>query len=491
MSDFLLQTPASPHWKIIGKRNHHGICTPLFSLRSEQSLGIGEYFDLLPLIEWCPSVGFDLIQLLPLNDTAGGASPYSAVSAFALNPIHLSLKKLQGFHESPLLDELFQLNRSKFVEYEKVWELKQAYLWEYFHRQYSQISKSFAYSNFVKTSHWLDGYARFFCEEKTGVLTPLYEYCCFLQFLCHCQLEEVRKSADAKNVLLKGDIPILLSRTSADTWELPQLFDFTLDAGAPPDHYALDGQNWHFPLYAWETNKEEVFAWWQKRLIAASRYYHVYRLDHAVGLFRIWGIPKNASALEGEFIPRSSEERWKEEGEERLQFFLKSCAMLPIAEDLGVVPSWVRTSLLHLGIPGTKVLRWEDNKPVASYPEVSMTTVSTHDSETLWQWFCENPGEVRTFLGAQGKPVFGDLNIDHYRDILYFSHKSCSLFHVNLLQEYFPLVKGLLWGAPKEERVNDASKPQSRYNFRYRFLPTVEEIVDNKELAKEMRGLAE
>jgi 4-alpha-glucanotransferase len=469
--------------QILGSKSHHGICVPLFSLRSQKSCGIGEYLDLLPLIPWCSSIGFNILQLLPLNDTAGGASPYSAVSAFALNPIHLSLRSLPNAPHSPLLKELEQLNQTRWVAYEKVWPLKNAYLQLYFKINYQTIKETKEYKQFIEKSDWLDGYAQFFCRNTPFFPVPLYDYLSLLQFLCHKQLEKVKKCAETYGILLKGDIPILLARDSVDVSNFPELFDLSLEAGAPPDEYAEEGQNWGLPLYAWEEQQEAILQWWKRRLLAASHYFHLYRLDHVVGLFRIWGIPKGMPAVKGYFVPRSSETRWKEEGRLRLRFFLKSSSMLPIAEDLGMVPDWVRTILLELGIAGTKVLRWEGMCPVRDYPKVSMTTVSTHDTETFWHWFCQNQKEARAFLEAQGES-----GLD-YKTLLYYAHKSNSLFHINLLQEYFPLVEEFLWKGGGDERVNDPSQPSSVLNWGYRFFPYVEQIVENAPFSREMRSL--
>ncbi|MCB1111149.1 MAG: 4-alpha-glucanotransferase [Chlamydiales bacterium] len=446
-------------WNKIGKRNHHGICVPLFSLHSKESCGIGEYLDLIPLIHWCRDIGLDVVQLLPLNDTAGRPSPYSAVSAFALNPIHLSLTALPDAIGSSTLAELRKLTARKLIDYERVWTLKQRYLRRYYKERYPAVALSGEYRDFIKSAYWLKDYA------------DGDHFSAFVQYLCHCQMKAVSHAAKTSGILLKGDIPILLSRQSVDCKKHPDLFDFSLDAGAPPDDYAAKGQNWSFPLFDWDNNSSGIIDWWEKRLRHAARYFQLYRLDHVIGLFRIWGIPRGRPATEGAFVPPGPPERWDRDGCKRLKAFLRGCAMLPIAEDLGTVPPGLHATLRHLGIPGTKVMRWE-HIPVSKYPKESMTTVSTHDTPTLWQWFHDE----------------GYSGIKRYRKLLHLSHHSNSYFHINLLQEYFPLTQGMLWGVPKEERINDASKPLKR-NWRYRHRPSVEMITADRQLADAIASL--
>lgn len=204
-----------------------------------------------------------------------------------------------------------------------------------------------------------------------------------------------------------------------------------------------------------------------------------------MGFFRIWAIPLDKTAKEGEFIPKD-ESQWLPQGKKIMLMMLRNSDMLPIGEDLGVVPPEVRATLRNLGICGTKVIRWErawkgdkhfiDPK---EFDPISMTTVSTHDSETVVLWWRDNPQEAREYAAEKNWPYVPNLPQEFLFEILRESHHSGSLFHINLLNEYFPLVKGMAWEKPEDERINFPGLILER-NWTYRFRPSVEEIVSNQ-----------
>lgn len=335
---------AKRHWERIGFRHHHGIAVPLFSLWTEKSTGIGEYLDLLPLIDWCQEVGFNAIQLLPLNDTQGEISPYSAISAYALNPVHLSLSALPGFD-----GKQFKKSSGGAVDYPAVLKFKDAFLRDLFRREGQHFMHGSRYQNFADKHPWLEGFSLYkairmrgdqaLSEGKIEVNDALLEdsdYHSFVQYLCFEQMSEAKGYAEAKGILLKGDVPILIAERSADVVLNEEIFRIDLTAGVPPDAYCKDGQNWGFPLYDWDNAEDKILAWWKERLRVASGLYHLYRLDHVVGLFRIWGVPPGRKPTEGFFVPRD-EKRWIPHGTKVIRSFLESCPLLPIAEDLGTV----------------------------------------------------------------------------------------------------------------------------------------------------------
>jgi len=473
--DLSLETPAKTHWKNIGIGPHHGICVPLFSLKSQKSHGIGEYLDLIPLIDWCREVGFDTLQLLPLNDTGGNPSPYDALSVFALNPIHISLDN----HPSP------KLNALQYIDYEKVWQAKKRLLRGAFLKVRNQLWKSEKFCTFVEENPWLESYGHFRGDV---------EFYTFLQFVAFQQLQQVKAHAESRGVLLKGDIPILLSKQSVDVKTHPQLFLTHLDAGAPPEPTIPQGQNWHFPLYDWENNFDGCIKWWKKRLQIASRLYHLYRLDHVVGLFRIWAIPENGKATQGWFVPKQ-QSQWIPLGKKILEEMLKSSSLLPIAEDLGCVPKSVKQCLQEMGVPGTKVIRWtregDSNGRYLErdeYPRVSMTTLSTHDTQTLAQWWKQRPEEAKPFAKMMGIKWQEKLSQTERLEILKFSHVTKSLFHINLLGEWLALYDDLVWPKLSQERINHPGR-QLKTNWRYRFRKSVEEIVQDERLARAIQSL--
>jgi 4-alpha-glucanotransferase len=519
----LLHSPAGPQWKKIGIRNHHGICLPLFSLHSEKSCGIGEFNDLLPLIEWCSRIGMDVIQLLPLNDAGLDTSPYNALSAFALSPLYLSLVDLPNQELVPEYSEKLKRIRSwgftSRIKYHVVRELKFAFLREYFSRVFPDLESSVAYQNFKERNPWLESYALFkslkeinfwkswedwpnaqkspsergyreLLEEHRSVC----DFHMFLQFLCYEQFGRVKQFAEEKKILLKGDLPILISRDSADVWKYRHIFLLHLAAGAPPDMYAKDGQYWGFPIYDWEELEKVGYDWWKKRLEIASHLFHLYRIDHVVGFFRLWTIQLGKPPREGTFLP-SKPEDWIPHGKKIMEMMLRAAPILPIGEDLGLVPPEVKQCLYSLGICGTKMMRWERRWQTDSsfispdeYEPMTMTTVSTHDSDTLQLWWKHFPKEAKLFADFKGWPYQPFLSLNHHEEILRDSHHSASLFHINLLQEYLALFPELVSKNPNYERINIPGKTLDT-NWTYRFKPTVEEIVTHEGLQRKIRAI--
>lgn len=509
--EVILQTPAAKQWRSIGIKHHHGIALPLFSLHSEASCGIGEYPDLLQLIPWCRHIGLDVIQLLPLNDTGIDISPYSALSSNALNPIHLGLSRLPFVAGNADLQrqssELKRYNNSQRIQYPEVRQMKEQFLRAYYQQYASGFVARDNYQSFKKRYPWLKGYALFkaikiarqwekweewpqelkalaACQHIPNELAVEVEFQIFVQYLCFLQLEEVKQYASQNSVLIKGDIPILINRESADVWFDPTLFHLDLGAGAPPDMYAEEGQKWGFPIYNWDALESQRHRWWIERLKAAEHCYHLYRIDHIVGFYRIWSIPLDMPAKQGFFVPKE-QEKWIPQGEKIMQLMLANCSMLPIGEDLGVIPPEVRISLRHLGICGTKVMRWERNWNTdktfidpREYLPISMTTVSTHDSETLQLWWMNQPEESQAYADSRGWQYSHELTHWQRLDILKASHHSGSLFHINLLQEYLALIAGMTWPDPKDERINIPGIINDT-NWTYRFRPSVEEITSN------------
>jgi 4-alpha-glucanotransferase len=315
-----------------------------------------------------------------------------------------------------------------------------------------------------------------------------------IQYLCFQQLVQVKKCAEEKQVLIKGDIPILISPDSADVWSNLEFFDLSLAAGAPPDAYNPKGQYWGFPLYRWDIKKRSHFRWWKQRLGTAAHFYDCYRIDHVVGFFRIWAIKPGHLPTEGEFVPED-EDQWLSQGRELLEMLISSSNMLPIAEDLGVVPDCVRPCLNELGICGTKVMRWErrwkiDDSviPIDEYPPLSLTCVSTHDSDTLQQWWKKFPDEAEVFAIDKGWEYQPDLTLAQRKAILWDSHHSSSLFHINLLQEYFALFPELVSKNPNDERINVPGEVLPT-NWTYRFRPSIEEFTNHEGLLIAMQEL--
>jgi len=308
-----------------------GVLVPLFSLRSSQGLGVGELPDLKLLIDWCVQTDLKVIQLLPLNDTGLDPSPYSAQSSLALNPLYLALHEVEG---SAFITDLMdnyrqQFNSSSRLSYRLVRTIKLKLLFDIFHPHVERLQTDPDFQKYLSENQWLLPYS-VFCvlkekfDQKWWREWPL-EYqtgspelvdslsknfpvqCLFYQFIqwqLEKQFQDVRDYAEKNGVALKGDIPILMSDDSVDIWLHRKYFNFSLKAGAPPDMFSDEGQNWGFPIYNWNVLEEDDFLWWIQRLKQMEKFYHAIRIDHVLGFFRIWAVhAREKTARLGIFVP--------------------------------------------------------------------------------------------------------------------------------------------------------------------------------------------
>ena len=311
-----------------------GVAIPVFSLRSEDSFGVGEFKDLKKLVDWAVATGQSIIQLLPINDTTMTRSwtdsyPYNANSTFALHPQFIALPEagVKVTKEYKALQK--ELNALPQIDYERVNNEKTRLLQEAFRTIGTKVLESDGYKAFFAANeHWLVPYAAFCvlrdlnCTPEFGKWTELSEYSrsgveafrqvhgdkmdfyCWEQYCLDVQLKDAVGYAHSKGVAIKGDLPIGISRTSVDAWQYPALFNLDSQAGAPPDAFSADGQNWGFPTYNWEEMAKDGYAWWKARLGKMSEYFDAFRIDHILGFFRIWEIPLGIkSGLLGHFNP--------------------------------------------------------------------------------------------------------------------------------------------------------------------------------------------
>jgi len=318
-----------------------GVSIPVFSLRSKKSFGVGEFTDLKLLVDWAKRTGLKLIQILPVNDTTATHSwvdsyPYAAISAFALHPLYLNLSLVADAENKALVsaleEERARLNKLDAVDYEAVTSLKWKLIEQLYPLQKDKTFTSKEYIEYFETNrHWLTPYAAFcYLKEKNGtpdfsrwpghqtynaeeIRTLIQEDASvrdaiglyyFVQYHLHLQLKEARDYAHSNGVIIKGDIPIGVYRYGADAWQQPDLYHMDMQAGAPPDDFAVTGQNWGFPTYNWEKMKHDGFAWWRQRFEQMSYYFDSFRIDHILGFFRIWSIPYSAvEGIMGRFAP--------------------------------------------------------------------------------------------------------------------------------------------------------------------------------------------
>ena len=319
-----------------------GCVIPVFSLRSEGSFGVGDFGDLKRMVDWVALTGQHVLQILPINDTTmthgwTDSYPYNSISIYAFHPQYVDVRALPPIKDKERRRyyevERLRLNALEKIDYEEVNRVKRAYLREIFLQQGKKIMESNEYKEFYdKNSHWLRPYAAFsylrdvngtsdfrdwrshsvydkqevdvLCTTTQVEIRETIDFYCYLQYLLHVQLLEAGEYARRHGVVIKGDIPIGISRCSVEAWVEPHYFNMNGQAGAPPDVFSLNGQNWGFPTYDWDAMQADGCRWWVQRFGKMAEYFDAYRIDHVLGFFRIWEIPLHSvHGLLGQFSP--------------------------------------------------------------------------------------------------------------------------------------------------------------------------------------------
>jgi 4-alpha-glucanotransferase len=458
-----------------------GVLAPLFALRTENDLGIGDTDALRELVDWAADIGFRLVQLLPINETGGDNSPYMAISSAALEPSTIATRpgRIPDLSESDFDAELARVDlaalRSGAVQYRFVKPLKlgllerafAAFSETHFRRNSSRAKR---FRAFVKEqAAWLEGYALFrvLMEENGGserwdlwpeehssiararewlaslpaqrrrALDRRARFHQYVQWIAFTQWREVKAYCDSRDVALMGDVPFGISYYSADVFTRPELFELEWSGGAPPEPYFKDsaftqkwGQNWGVPLYRWDVMQQDGLAWWRQRVHLVREMFHLFRIDHVLGFYRIYGFPWRPERND-EFLPLTHQQARERTGGELPHFvsrddsthenrdenrrageeYLRKLLEVVgehrlIGEDLGTVPPYVRPSLSRMGIAGFKIPMWEkkddgwliDGK---DYQRLSVVTYATHDHEPLralwnrWKRTVETGGPER------------------------------------------------------------------------------------------------
>jgi 4-alpha-glucanotransferase len=427
---------------------HAGILVPLFSIPSSTSWGIGDITDLGRFARWLRDAGQDFVQLLPVTTVAEGeTSPYSALSAMAIDHVYIGLDDLQDFRDiggehamrGDLRARLERLRGARDIDYAKVRDLKGTALdaaFEHFQKQHwgRDTQKAAELRSFIEREQWwLDDYALFRALRKQNACRAWWEWDeglrrrdpdalararrslarevlrqQYLQWVADGQWHEVR--ADA-GVGIFGDYPFMVSRDSADVWARQDEFLPEGSVGTPPDAFSETGQDWGLPVYRWDVMAANDFAWLRQRAARSASLYDGYRIDHLVGFYRTFVRPPRGEPY---FTP--AEQPGQLALGERLMGIFQSSGPIIIAEDLGVIPDFVRASLSRLQVPGYRVLRWERDwhaprKPFrdpAKWPEVSVGTSGTHDTEPLIEWWSNaDADERREFLKLPQLARFG------------------------------------------------------------------------------------
>jgi 4-alpha-glucanotransferase len=405
-----------------------GILLPLFSVRSARQWGIGEMADLAAVCAWVARAGHRRLQLLPLLDMAPGErSPYAALSAFALDPVYLALHALEDFLEAggeaalpgATRARLDDLRAASTLDYDAVRAVKRQALEIAFARfrdaeERRRSPRAAAFARFRdEAAAWLGPYtvyraakerreerawsaweeplrradAAAVAAERTAAADAVHFHA-WVQWCLDEQWTEARRAAAAVGVALDGDLAFGVSTDSADAWACQEVFRFDVSLGAPPDAFSPEGQDWGLPAYRWEAMEADGFAWLRRRIARTGHIFDGCRLDHVVGYYRMYVRPQRD---EPAFEP--PEERAQRDLGERLLGIVRDAGgpMRVAAEDLGVVPDFVRASLARLGIPGYRVLRWEVDdgafRDPRAWPARSIATSGTHDTSTLAAWW--------------------------------------------------------------------------------------------------------
>ena len=318
-----------------------GVAIPVFSIRTKNSWGVGEFADIKLLIDWAKKVDMKIVQILPINDTIAthnwtDSYPYAAISVFALHPIYLNLPAMGALEDKKEMKEFISkgmtLNKLDQIDYEAVMKLKSAFYKKLYDQNRDDFLSDPDFQAFFQgNKEWLVPYAAFSRlrdQYKTPDFTHWDEFAdynklkieeltnpdhsdyddyavhYFIQYHLHLQMQEAADYARENGVVLKGDIPIGIYRNSVDAWMQPHLYNMDKQAGAPPDDFAISGQNWGFPTYNWEEMAKDGYSWWRKRLSKMASYFDAYRIDHILGFFRIWEIPwDSVEGLMGRFNP--------------------------------------------------------------------------------------------------------------------------------------------------------------------------------------------
>ena len=318
-----------------------GTAIPVFSLRSEGSYGVGDFGDLKKLIDWAEKTHQQAVQILPINDTTitntwMDSYPYNSISIYAFHPMYIDLRQLGKLKDKEAAiafeEKRLALNALPQIDYEAVNEAKREYIRLMFLQTGKKVLASADFKKFFKENeHWLLPYAAFshlrdlygtpdfsqWPEHQTydaKAITTMcapdsecYEkiaYYYYIQYNLHIQLLDAGNYARQKGIIFKGDIPIGISRNSVEAWIEPYYFNMNGQAGAPPDAFSANGQNWGFPTYNWDVMEQDNYLWWQKRFRKMAEYFTAYRIDHILGFFRIWEIPSHSvHGLLGQFVP--------------------------------------------------------------------------------------------------------------------------------------------------------------------------------------------
>jgi 4-alpha-glucanotransferase len=492
-----------------------GLLQPVFSLRSRHDVGVGDFAAFDALFQWMQRAQQRLLMVLPLLPTTpGDPSPYSTRSAFGLNPLFIHLGWLpEGVTFSPEEQKAIDEARaSKSVRYDLVFPVKTAAL----ERAFAQFEKQGAtarardFETWCETqSDWLDTYALYMALSESFDAKPWWEwpdglstrepaalerakkahgkrarYHRWLQWVADTQWRKVRSQAHSRGVLLCGDEPFIIGQDSADCWAWPEYLRRDARLGVPPDDFSADGQDWGLPYFDFEALEKSGNGWLKSRAARAAATFDVRRIDHAIGYFRQY--VRDAQAPKGRFIPVHEPEQ-QARGEKNFRLFSSGAGI--VAEDLGVIPRFAKDTLARLGLPGYQVMRWarEDGvyRDPRHYPEVSLVTTGTHDTETMRQWWEGAPDWEREVVCRNWPELWRFQQPP--KEMTFEVHEALLRAALNSQSNLCVLPWNDVFG--EADRIN-LPGTMGPHNWAYRMAPEVETLLINEELVRAADWLA-
>ena len=544
-----------------------GMVIPIFSLRSKGSFGVGDFGDLKMMVDWANKTNMRVIQVLPINDTNMTGTwqdsyPYNSISIYALHPQYTDFRQLPEIKDEKLNNKFEQLrqelNALPQIDYERMFAAKMDYLHILFDQEWKRVKATKDYKQFFDDNKgWLVPYAQF-CVNRDKYGTADFnqwpkesskfkvqslkglDFWYFVQYNLDKQMQSAHEYARQHRVILKGDIPIGISRDGVEAWVEPKYFNLNGQAGAPPDPFSADGQNWGFPTYNWDEMLKDDCAWWVRRFRKMAQYFDAYRIDHVLGFFRIWEIPVpeksdgvnfndglflvdhkrndrwhpriaveyqqayeeldegqkyNFNRLYNDYFYRRNNQFWYQEAMKKLPRLTQATRMLCCAEDLGMVPDCVPWVMKELRILSLEIQSMPKDDKVrfghlSQNPYLSVCTISTHDMPTLRQWWDEDNERTQDYFNTM---LYRGGNAPHplpgwlAKDIVSRHLTSPSMLCLLSLQDWLSIDEKLRLPDQNAERINIPANP--RHYWRYRMHLTIEDLMQADSLNEEIKTL--
>ncbi len=492
-----------------------GILQPLFSFRSDADAGVGDFAALDPFFAWMQRAQQRMLMVLPLLPTTpGDPSPYSTRSAFGLNPLFIHLEWMpEGVAWTDAeKKQLAEAKASPTIRYDLVFPLKTAALERAFATFEGQgaTARRTEFERFcTEQAFWLENYALYSSLSEAFGAKPWWEwpkglstrdpkaldaarkehakrtrYHQWLQWVCDSQWKRVRQQAKARQVLLCGDEPFIIGQDSADCWANAKYLRRDARLGVPPDDFSADGQDWGLPWFDFEAMELDGDTWIKARAKAAAATYDTRRIDHAIGYFRQY--IRDAQAPKGRFVPADQPSQQRR-GERNFRILSDGTSI--VAEDLGVIPRFAKDTLAQLGLPGYQVMRWSREDGVyrdpRHYPEVSLVTTGTHDTEMMRTWWETAAAWERETVCRVWPELFRFAAVPTT-----FSpevHEALLQACLNAQSAWSIIPWGDVFG--ESERVNTPGTV-GPHNWAYRMRPSVESLTTREDTARAADWLA-